>query len=199
MLRLTPIEDGCTERGKALAGAWWKMGCTIADDNCLGLLDAGTYKSQFISPRLDPAPPGRPIVGGLTYTVPDGWANASDWPESFEIVPAAELPPIDDADRTGSIGVFTQPTAMTQDPPCSDQVEPGVGRTVNELTDWLGTVPGRHDRADPDHDRWSLRSNAGHLARSGMDRHMPTGATRSTPRDLPQSGASPSAVTNAPG
>ena len=118
------------------------MGCTIADDNCLGLIEAGTYKSQFISPRLDPGATWSPVVGGLTYTVPDGWANASDWPESFELVPATELSPIDDADRTRTIGVFTQPTAMTQDPPCSDQDEPGVGRTADELAGWLGTVPG---------------------------------------------------------
>ena len=31
---------------------------------------------------------------------------------------------------------------MTQDRPCSDQVEPGVGRTVDDLASWLGTVPG---------------------------------------------------------
>ena len=142
VVTLTPIEDACTQRSTALAGTWSRMGCTTADDNCLGLLDAGTYMSQFIAPRVDPGATWNPVVGGLTYTVPDGWANASDWPETFELVPAAELPPIDDADRTGGIGVFTQPAALTQDPPCSDQVEPGVGRTVDDLVSWLGTVPG---------------------------------------------------------
>jgi hypothetical protein len=142
VFRLTPIEDRCAERAAALDGTWWKMGCTIDGDNCLGALDAGTYKSQFIAPHVDRGGEWAPVFGALTYTVPDGWANASDWPESFEIVPASDLPPIDDADRTGMIGVFTQPTAMAQDPPCSDQVEPGVGRTVDDLATWLGTVPG---------------------------------------------------------
>jgi hypothetical protein len=118
------------------------MGCTTDGDNCLGLLDAGTYKSQFISPRLDPGATWSPVVGGLTYTVPDGWANSSDWPETFELVPATELPPIDETNRRRNIGVFTQPTAMTQDRPCSDEVEPGVGRTVDDLAAWLRTVPG---------------------------------------------------------
>ena len=142
VLTLSLIEDACTQRGTALAGTWSRMGCTTADDNCLGLLDAGTYTSQFISPRLDPGATWQATVGGLTYTVPDGWANASDWPESFQLVPATELPPIDDADRTGTIDLFTQPTAMTQDRPCSDQVEQGVGRTADDLATWLGTVPG---------------------------------------------------------
>ena len=57
-------------------------------------------------------------------------------------MPATELPPIDDLDRTGTIDLFTHPTAMTQDRPCSDQVEPSVGRTADELASWLTTVPG---------------------------------------------------------
>jgi hypothetical protein len=118
------------------------MGCTTDGDNCLGLLDAGTYKSQFIAPHLDAGAEWAPVFGALTYTVPDDWANASDWPESFELVPAAELPPIDETNRRRNIGVFTQPTAMNQDRPCSDEVEPGVGRTVDDLVEWLQTVPG---------------------------------------------------------
>ena len=141
VFQLTPIEDQCSERASALAGTWWKMGCTI-EENCLGLLDAGTYKSQFIAPHVDPGAEWAPVFGALTYTVPDGWANASDWPESFELVPASELPPIDDADRTGVIDIFTQPTAMKQDRPCSDEVEPGVGRSADELAAWITTVPG---------------------------------------------------------
>jgi hypothetical protein len=142
VLRLTPIEDRCTQRADALAGTWWRMECPTVEDNCLGPVDAGTYKSQFIAPHVDQGGEWAPVFGALTYTVPDGWANASDWPESFELVPASEMPPIDDADRTGVIDIFTHPTAMTQDRPCSDQVESGVGRTADELATWIGTVPG---------------------------------------------------------
>ena len=34
--------------------------------------------------------PGSPVFGGVTNTVPDGWANADDWAESFELVPVSE-------------------------------------------------------------------------------------------------------------
>ncbi len=142
VLTLAPIEDACTQRGTALAGTWWRMGCTTDGDNCLGLLDAGTYKSQFITPRLAADASWRPMVGALTYTVPEGWANSSDWPDAFELVPAAELPPVAEIDRRRNIGVFRQPSAMTQDRPCSDEVEPGVGRTVDDLIAWLQSVPG---------------------------------------------------------
>jgi hypothetical protein len=141
-LALVAEEDACPTRTDAIAGAWWLMGCTIDNDNCLGLLDAGTYKSQFIAPRLDPGDTWSPPVGAVTYTVPDGWANSSDWPDSFELVPAAELPPVAEVDRRRNIGIFRQPTAMTQDRPCSDTVQPGVGRTVDDLVTWLRTVPG---------------------------------------------------------
>ena len=82
------------------------------------------------------------MVGALTYTVPEGWANSSDWPDSLELVPAPELPPVAETDRRRNIGIFRQPSAMTQDRPCSDTVEPGVGRTVDDLVAWLQTVSG---------------------------------------------------------
>ncbi len=141
---LTIVEDSdaCPTRAGAIAGVWWLMSCPIADDFCLGPLDAGTYKSQYIGPRVDPGAAWTPEFGALSYTVPDGWANASDWPTTFDLVPAAELPPIADSSRTRQIGLMTQPTAMAQDKPCSDTVAPGVGRTVNALATWLRTVPG---------------------------------------------------------
>jgi hypothetical protein len=142
VLTLSVIADACSQRGTALAGTWWKMGCTTDGDNCLGLLDAGTYKSQFIAPRLDPGAEWAPVFGALTYTVPEAWANSSDWPDTFELVPADELPPVDEANRRRNVNVMRQPTAMTQDRPCTDEVEPGVGRTVEDLVAWLPTVPG---------------------------------------------------------
>ena len=141
VLTLSPIEDACTQRAAALDGTWWQMGCTV-EENCLGLLDAGTYKSQFFTPRLDQGDEWSPVVGGVTYAVPEGWANSSDWPDAFELVPAEELPPVDEANRLRNVNVMRQPTAMTQDRPCTDEVDPGVGRTVDDLMAWLPTVPG---------------------------------------------------------
>jgi len=141
-LTLVDDIDACPTRAGAVAGVWWLMGCPIAEDFCLGPLDAGTYKSQYIRPRVDPGVTWTPEFGAITYTVPDGWANSADWPTTFDLVPATELPPMAEADKTRHIGLVTQPTAMAQDKPCSDTVAPGVGRTVNTLVTWLRTVPG---------------------------------------------------------
>ena len=141
-LTIVEEQDACPTRAGTIVGDWWLMDCPATDDNCLGVLDAGTYKSQFITPRLNPGAAWSPVFGGVTYTVPDGWANSADWPEGFELVPATEVKPATEADRRRNIGLFTQPTAMSQDKPCADTVQPGVTRTVDALATWLGTVPG---------------------------------------------------------
>jgi len=139
-LTVTPDSDDCAARLSAVPGVWWLAGCP--NELCLGELDTGTYQSQYFVPRLDPGATWEPDFGGLMYTVPEGWANSNDGPDSFELVPAAEMPPVSESDRLRNIGVFRQPSAMTQDGPCSDEVEPGVGRTVDDLVAWLQTVSG---------------------------------------------------------
>ena len=123
-----------------MPGVWWLAGCP--NELCLAELDAGTYQSQYIVPRLDPGAAWEPDFGGLTYSVPDGWANSNDGPDSFELVPASEMPPVAESNRRRNIGVFRQPSAMSQERPCSDEVVPGVGRAVDDLVAWLPTVPG---------------------------------------------------------
>jgi hypothetical protein len=139
-LTITPDSDDCAARSSAVPGTWWLAGCP--NELCLGELDAGTYQSQYIAPRLDPGATWEPVFSGLTYSVPEAWANSNDAPESYELVPATEMPPVAETDRRRNIGIFTQPTAMSQDRPCSDQIEPGVGRTVGDLTTWLGGLNG---------------------------------------------------------
>jgi hypothetical protein len=139
-LTITADSDDCTARSAAVPGVWWQAGCP--NQLCLGELDAGTYGSQYFAPLLDPGAAWEPAFGGLTYTVPEGWANSADGPDNFELVPATEMPPVGESDRRRNIGVFRQPTAMTQDKPCSDTIAPGVGRTVDELVTWVRTVPG---------------------------------------------------------
>jgi hypothetical protein len=142
VLTVTEEQDACATRAGAIAGTWWLRDCPLTDDNCLGAVDAGTYKSQFITPRLNPGGTWSPLYGALTYTVPDGWANSADWPDSFELEPVSELPPVAPDNRVRQIGLNTQPSAMSQDKPCSDTVQPGVTRTVDALVTWVGTVPG---------------------------------------------------------
>lgn len=139
-LTIAPDADDCAARLSAVPGVWWLAGCP--NELCLGELDAGTYQSQYIAPRLDPGAAWEPDFGGLTYSVPEGWANSNDGPDSFELVPATEMPPVSETDRRRNIGIFRQPTAMTQDRPCSDEAEPEVGRTVEDLAAWLQMVPG---------------------------------------------------------
>jgi hypothetical protein len=139
ILTISEDQDACSTRAGAIVGEWWLMDCPIADDYCLGTVDAGTYKSQFIAPLQNPGAEWNPVFGGVTYTVPDGWANSADWPERFELVPSTEVRPATDADRRRNIGLFQQPAALQQ---CSDASVPGVTRTVDALVSWLGTLPG---------------------------------------------------------
>ncbi len=142
ILTVTEEQDACPTRAGAIDGTWWLKDCPLADDYCLGAVDAGTYKSQFITPRLDPGGSWNPVFGAVTYTVPDGWANAADWPESFDLVPVrsfhqSTLP----TDPVRSCSTRNQ-ARSNQDEPCSDTVQPGVTRTVDALVTWVGTVPG---------------------------------------------------------
>jgi hypothetical protein len=141
---LTIVEDSdaCPTRAGALAGSWWLMGCAVADDFCLGPLDAGTYKSQYIGPRVDPGATWTPEFGALTYTVPDGWANASDWPNSFVLMPSTYFPGPTDSDPPRSIGIVTQPSAMSQTTPCLLEPATGVARTLDGLVTWIDQAPG---------------------------------------------------------
>jgi hypothetical protein len=141
ILTITEDRDDCPTRGGALEGVWWLMDCPFSEDNCLGAVDSGTYKSQFITPRLDPGAPWSPVFGAVTYTVPDGWANVGDWPGTLDLVPVSE--PLADAPNwSRAINLNTQPSAMNQDKPCSDTDQPGVTRSVDALVTWLQTVPG---------------------------------------------------------
>ena len=115
------------------------------DDFCLGDVDAGTYGSQYLTPRLDPGGDWQPVFGGLTYTVPAGWANNSDWPTRFGLVPSSDFAKVtlDQQGVDSEIFVFTQPIALRQGAPCfTDEPQSGVGRTVDDLVVWLDDVPG---------------------------------------------------------
>ena len=174
-LTITEEGDACGARAGAVAGTWWLMGCTIADDGCLGLLDAGTYKSQYIAPHVDPGAEWSPVFGGLTFTVPAGWANAADWPETFDLVPgsrAARQPrrrhrPLeagqldDSANRDGpgsgllrSGRTWRRPDRRTPSQPHPRHC-PGIG----------------HDRTEGDHHRRASRP---------LGRHPPRSAWKST-------------------
>lgn len=144
-LTISTGSDACGARADAVPGSWWSDDCKNGD--CLGLMDAGTYGSQYIDPRLDPAAVSSwvPRFGALTFTVPDGWANSADWPSSFSLTPAADYGretsggPPDGVDH--DIYVFVQPAAERQDAACSGAELTSVGRDVDSLVSWLSKLP----------------------------------------------------------
>jgi hypothetical protein len=134
ILTVSGVRDDCAPRLATVPGTWWKMGCLDPQDNCLGLLDPGTYKSQFITPRLDTNAPWNPEFGAITYTVPDGWANFADWPSAFGLKPAAEYATNTQPDQPfHEITVFRNPVYSSQDAACSATNQPGVGRTPDDV------------------------------------------------------------------
>jgi hypothetical protein len=145
-LTISGAEDECSTRLAAMQGVWWRMACKDPyGDFCLGDLDAGTYGSEGLDPRMDPGAGWNPVFGALTYTVPDGWANDADWPTRFSLVPSSDFANVPDRDVDSEILLFTQPIAQSQENPCSihdGEPQPGVGRTVDDLIAWLHQVPG---------------------------------------------------------
>ena len=146
VLDVGPGSDACAARQGAMHGAWERIACKSESDGCLGdLVKAGTFSSQYIDPRL-PIGDGQPAIweprfGALTYTVPDGWANSSDWPTTFTLTPSADYaletskgPP---TDTYHEIAVQVHPAAAIQNAACTNQEDTTVPRTVDGLIGWV--------------------------------------------------------------
>jgi hypothetical protein len=137
-LTVTLVSDACAVRSSALSGDWAKVGCKNIDDACFGdLVDAGTYPSQYVAPRLAPGDAWNPQWGALTYTVPAGWANSADLPNSFILTPSEAYAkegadgPVDGSAR--SIGLYRLPHAVTQDAACVGPAVPNGPTSVDGL------------------------------------------------------------------
>ena len=162
----SPGTDDCAARATALPGSWYRIACTNTSSGCSGLLEAGTYPSQYIAPRLDIGGSWAPDLGAMTYKVPAGWANSSDWPNTFSLTPATDYA-LEGPDGPGAgvheIHLFTQPFASIQDGACSDTADETVDRSVKGLVAWLRTLPSlKVSAASSDHRRrlrggqWSI-------------------------------------------
>ena len=139
--------DTCPERAAALPGTWHRSVCKGAGA-CLGDLEAGTYQSQFIDPRLHPESFGAWVAryGNVNYTVPDGWSNSSDWPSSLSLTPSADYaletkdgPPTGTSD---AVILITQPAVTVQDGRCSGTVDAAASRTVDGIVTAIRKMPG---------------------------------------------------------
>ena len=143
-LTFTVVNDACAARRAALPGDWQRVACKNTESACFGdLVEAGTYPSQYFAPRLAASGSWQPDWGALTYTVPAGWANSADWPNSFVLTPsdayANEGPT---GPRDGSvreISAFRLPVAVSQDAACVGPTVPSSPTSVDGL---IGYVQG---------------------------------------------------------
>ena len=144
LLQFTATSDDCESRRAALEGDWQRSACRNPDNNCLGDLEAGTYKSQFIGPRLDDGEPWTANFGAFSYTVPDGWSNTADFPDDYVLMRSADYAVATDA-KDGSkdlIEIVARPGIGLQDEQCEPLVKPDTGRSVADLITHVTTHPG---------------------------------------------------------
>ncbi len=141
-LALVATGDACQGRAAALAGDWFRVGCKNVASGCLGdLQDAGTYSSQYVTPLLASSATWRPTWGALNYTVPAGWANSSDWPNTFSLTPSTDYaketsqgPP---AGVFNEIDLYRDAAATAQNGQCSKAIVATVPQTVDGLIGYI--------------------------------------------------------------
>lgn len=141
-LTLVTKADACSSRSAALAGAWFRVGCKNTQSGCLGDLSAaGTYPSQYFTPMLGLGDAWSPSWGAVTYTVPAGWANSFDWPNTFGLTPSDDY-----ASETAAgppngayheIDLYRAPAATAQNAECSKALISSVPATVDGLIGYI--------------------------------------------------------------
>jgi len=134
--------DSCAIRQSTLDGTWWRIDCKVGQTTCLGAMDAGTYGSQYIRPLLG-GEVWTPKYGGLTFTVPDGWANDADWPTSFSLSRLADFQRSPTGEGSPRLEVLTQVRAEAQGADrCGNAAAPGVATTASAVISYARGIPG---------------------------------------------------------
>ena len=124
-LELTAATDACANRLDAVPGTYWRMDCPTEDDNCIGPVDAGTYGSQFIDPFVL-GEAWSPRYGAVTYTVPGGWLNRSDFPGEFVLAPEG-------APGSTQVAIVSDVVVSSRADNCSEDQDPDAGTTAEEI------------------------------------------------------------------
>lgn len=144
ILAVSVVTEACAVRSKALAGTWWASACRDPNDNCLGELEAGTYRSQFINFAQPGGPGWVADFGAVTYTVPEGWANNADWPAHLALSPKdsyAKWTQSGGTDR--GIDVFADVHAsLNTKRPCSGTPVPSAGSDPSRIVDDVRGIKG---------------------------------------------------------
>jgi hypothetical protein len=134
-LTLTGSEE-CLSRAAVLEGDdWLRSDCPNPDNFCLGNLEAGDYSSQYIDPYVPIGSQWYARFGALTYTVPDGWANTSDFPTNYTLQQQGAT------DESG-IFVYSEFVIIENDESCTELPEPGVGRDATAMATYLADHEG---------------------------------------------------------
>jgi hypothetical protein len=143
--KLTATDDQCDSRRAAFEGDRERAACKNENNLCLGDLEAGTYQSQFIGPRLDIGERWTANYGAFSYTVSEGWSNTSDYPDQYTLMRSADYATTADArDATKDlIEVYARPAVAVHDEAtCEPKVEPDTGRSVRDLIAHVTQHPG---------------------------------------------------------
>lgn len=145
-LTIEAAADACAARSAGVAGVWYRSACSYAGNDCLGLLEAGTYPSQFLHPK-GPSGALASDFGAIEYTVPDGWANSGDWPVLLSLTPAADYahegPQGAAAGTYHELDVFAHPLLGGRDKMCHLIVDPGLPNPTIEA--FAASLRGRAD------------------------------------------------------
>ena len=145
--------DPCASRLGVMPGTWQRSNCLNPDNNCLGVLEAGTYSSLYVRPDLAPNGTWTADFGAFRYIVPVGWANSADGPDHYAFMRAGPY----EAGETGggavtpdSFTLLVRPGAARLHSGCSEEAEPGIGNTRADLAAWLRGHPGLVVTEQPD-------------------------------------------------
>jgi hypothetical protein len=94
---------------------------------CLGALAPGEYTSLWLHPQL-------------TYTVPAGWTNTSDYPGDFGLLPPGSHDLGGNLGASQFVGVY--PDIAVGRPDCGEGPAPRVGITPKAISGWITHHPG---------------------------------------------------------
>jgi hypothetical protein len=136
------LDDDCAARASLLSGRWFRMDCDLRPGSCRGPLAPGRHASVLFEPRggADVQPVARP--GGLSFDLPEGWADAQDDVSALRLTPAAayERHLGDAGTDVDQIAVYPRARALRADGPrCEIREDPAGGTTLESLAAWLTT------------------------------------------------------------
>lgn len=128
-LSIIPLGDECAERAQAISGNWWHTACWLADRDCLGPVEAGTYSTNRFNPF------GGFTFGEVTFTVPSGWAVCYDSQFHLRLQPVPEC-----SDEVGfGIWLWADVAAPLQD--CSFLPDPDAALGATNIADYVAALP----------------------------------------------------------